>query len=576
MSKEFIEGKIGLMSLATAVRQKEQLNYFTKSEVQEDFQDDYLIKWAQRKYRTNDYFLNWVKGVFKENNFLSFFKYYRKPNPSSELIHNKVRDQLDRVKYSDNSYFEYNIAGEKVKEPKELKDGFYTSWIDKALFYYNDLIVHDFKENGEACRYIVDIDLVFSIETEDNKITKVAYSGTLGELDGFVYIDSERHAFYDKNYNVIVDNPHGLGYCPVCFVSPYPYFKEAEVRKSIFTYSRADLEEYSFLKTLDRMVTPNGAIPVVAKLKTNEKNKKGQDKAAEKNHPMAASLLQSQSSQEMRGDATISQGNDITQAGTVVDISVHKDEQGRVDTGLVQNFIKWHYIDPSILEFISKKIQVLENRIISSIVGDYKEDNDKAMNEMQVSKGFVSKEDRLRQLSEWLTYTRSYSDQTLLDMVYGAGRTEVNLFYGSDFFIDGEKDLYERYEKSPNPIERNSILRRLSRTRNMFNPDKALREKIMYDILPFSSDKDYESAVSQNLVNPITSQLYTRFDYWVAMFESQYGKINQLWEETEAEDSEKMVMITNLLYLMIKNTVNDEQNNSSDSGAPESVQGQGA
>lgn len=574
MSKEFIESRLGKNNLSEAIRQKKQLDYFTKSKVQEDFNQEYLDTWAERKYKTNDYFLNWVKGLFKTENFLSFFKHYRNPNPAASLIDTKVKDQLERVLYSENSYFDYSIRGEKNKSPEELQDYISFNWLEKYLFMYNDIIVHDYNEKGDPVRYIIPVEDVVSIDSNEEGINKIAYTAKLGEDQGYVYIDEERYAFYKVDtFDELVNNAHELKYCPAAFVSPEQIFRKPEVRKSLFSYALVMLEDYTFLKTLLRMTAPNGTIPVVAKLKTTEVNK-GKDKAAKGNEPMSARTLSSQKSEEVYSETKI-ENNSPLQAGTIIDVPVKKKADGTINTDLVQNFLKFHYIPVENLKFINERISEIESEIINCLVGDYKEQNESAKNELQVGKSYVSKEDRLRYISKALTNIRSFSDNCILELKYGTGSVETNIFYGTDFFIETEGELYERFEKSPNPIERTSILKKISRTRNMYNSEKALREQIMYELLPYTSDIDFDKAVSASKVTEVAFQFQTRFHYWIAKFESEYGKINQFWEDTEGEDGEKMVLMTELIYLLIQKHLKDEQKTITASNPPEGVQGEG-
>ena len=129
MSKEFIEAKYNSNSLDIAVRQYKQLSYFLQSQVSEEVRDDYFEKYVDRGFYNDDIFLNWVKSVFKTDNFLSFAKYYRNPNPSSKLINTRIKEPLSRVFFSEDSYFNYVVKDNYLEFPKELEDNF-----EKRLF----------------------------------------------------------------------------------------------------------------------------------------------------------------------------------------------------------------------------------------------------------------------------------------------------------------------------------------------------------------------------------------------------------------------------------------------------------
>lgn len=574
MPREFIQQKTGQQSLDIARRQKRQLEYFTKSEVQEETTEAYLEQWAERKYRTEDFFLTWIKTVFKTENFLSFFKYYRTPNASAKLIDIKIKDQLNRVFFAEDSFFKYTVRGEVIEEPEPLQDGFDKRILELLLFRHNDLIVHDRDEMGNPFRFVLDLDKVVAIDTMDQQVTRIAYTSRMGEVKGFTFIDEERYMFLRaESFEVLLDNPHDLGFCPVEFISPELMYKDDVVRRSLFSYVRPELEEYVFLKTLQRMTEPNGAIPVITKIKTNERKKDGKDKGALNGEPMSLANLGGRASREIRSDVSVNNSKSVMQAGTTVDVPIHKKADGSIDTDLAKNLINFHYLPTEALEYLDKRINLIEHNIIVCTVGDFRESNEAAMNEMQVSKSFVSKQDRLRWLSRSLSMTRKFSDRAMLALTSGPDNVTANVFYGSDFFQEDQEQLYEMFTNSPNPIERNSILRRLSRVRNMFNKEKAIREQVLYNLIPYTSDADFKMSVdAQQVSNPVF-QLQTRFDYWVALFEANFGEINVFWQETDGTDSEKLVVMTNLIFNLINQNLNDEESNN---GTPPGVQGAGA
>ena len=107
MSKEFIEKRVGSASIAEAKRQQKELAYFTQSEIQQPITQQYLEQWAERQYAGSDDFLNWIKTIFGTNTFLSAYKHLRFPVPSAKIVNNKIRPQLERVFFSEDSFFKY-------------------------------------------------------------------------------------------------------------------------------------------------------------------------------------------------------------------------------------------------------------------------------------------------------------------------------------------------------------------------------------------------------------------------------------------------------------------------------------
>lgn len=564
MSKEFIEGRYNSESLDKATRQYQQLSYFITSDVQEEVRNDYFDKFIDRKHYTNDIFLNWVKSIFKTKNFLSFAKYYRNPNPSSQLINTRIKEPLSRVFFSEDAYFNYVINSEQINYPKELDDDFEERLFNAVIFNYNDIIVHDLFDVNEPYREFISIDKVVSIKMYHNKIKKIAYSAETEindeKVKGYAYVDDEKYEFYSKDYTLLKSEPHDLGQCPATFVVKECFDNDPIVKKSIFSYLRGDLEEYSFLKTLQRMANANGTIPITVKLKTEESSLSGEDFDNNGQEPMSVSQLNGRVSEEARVTAGSGTGS-LLQAGTDIDVPVVEKDDGSVDMELVKNFIHFYYTPVEALEFLNKRIKELENNIITSSLGDYSEGNEASMTELQVSKGFVSREDKLRWVSNTLSHSRQLSDMVMLSLAYGKQSIKADIFYGSDFFQESQSTLYDLFEKSPNAIERKNILIRLSQRRNMFNKEKAEKEVILYKLLPYCADEDFAIAINNQAVDPIIFEFQTKFNYWISMFEATYGNLLYFYVNTEGSDSEKIILLNNLIKDLITTNINFNTNN---------------
>jgi len=571
MSKEFIEKKYNSISLDTAVRQKKQLNYFTISEIQEDVRVDYFEKYVDRKYYNNDVFLNWVKGIFKTENFLSLAKYYRNPNPSAKLINTRIKEPLTRVFFSEDSHFKYWINGEYIETPKELEDGFDDDLFKAVLFRYNDIIVHDLEDINKPYRDIIDIEKVVSIEVDDKKIERLAYTAKVeinGEdVYGYVYIDEYRYSFYNKDKELLIDELHDYGQCPATFIVDDCFGNDPIVKQSIFSYLRGDLEEYTFLKTLQRMTHANGAFPIVTQIETKEIDEQGQDFDTAEGEPMSVSQIGGQVSLDARSTAGNGKGTKL-QPGTVITVPAIEKADGSIDMELSKNFLTFYHTPVEALEYINDRLLQLENDIITSCLGSYSERNDVSMTEMQTRKGIVSMEDKLRWFSKTMSFSRSASDKMMLSLMHGKDAVKLDIFYGSDFFLETQGQIYDMIQKSPNAIERKNLLVRLAQRRNMFNKQKAIKEVVLYKLMPYSSDIDFDRAINNGTVDPVIFEFQTRFSYWVSMFESFYGNIATFWKEMESSDSEKLITLNNLMLNLIKtntNTDGKETSNQSES-----------
>lgn len=569
MSKEFIEKRVGSADLAEAIRQKKQLREHTVSEVQEDITISYLDEWAKREYRSNSDFLNYVKVLFRTENFLTFYKYYRKPSPASALINDVIMPALERVFYSDDSYFHYTIKGERVNTPEQLEtEKFQDKIFREIILNHNSIIIHDLEGINQACRYLVDIENVVSIESHDSEIERIAFKGWVEieeeKVYGYIYVDAYEFAFYDnqlKESEPLLVVPHDLGECPADYITPYAMGSKDVVRKGILSYSKEKLEEYDFLKTLQKLTEPSNAFPVIAKLKTTD-NKAESQETADTETPLSSGLVPKP------------QGSP-TQPGSLISIPIDgiRNDNNDINMDIVKNFFSHFYAPVEILEFINKRIDQIHNDLIVQILGDFKQKNEDARNELDVKSGYVSMEDRLRVVSKYLSRVRNISDYKFLSLENGPDQVSVDCFYGSDFFLASENELYTMFKDSPNVLERKHILKKLSSTRNKFNPERAKRDKILYDLIPFISDKDFNASIDRT---DNTTFLYqTRFEYWIGMFEAQYGDIVEFWDGLKDDtitksyqDSEIINIINNLVKNFIKDYERDNPTKTPDGDDP--------
>lgn len=565
MSVEFVKEGYGSNGLFVAKRQQTQLSFFTQSKVQEDITSAQLNVWANKKYATDNYFSNWIKSILKQDNYIAFSKYLRYPLPTARIVNDKIVPQLRRIFTAEDAYRRYTRNGVPILAPEELEyDKFVQKVFSAYIFEHNSIIFTDLKDVNSPCREFIDICDVVAIDVEGNKIERIAFKAemfddTEAEIEGFLYADTKEYVFYDKDYNLVSRTPHDLGECPADFVSPEQFSTDesAIVRKSIFSYTRELFEEYLLLHTLLKMSEPNGAIPVTTMLQTKNTNSpSGRDKKTEPMQPLSAYELGGQQAYTYSTTAANQEGD--LQTGTVIKVSPIKDANGKLDMAIVTDYMKFHYIPTECLRYMKERIFELEELIDTSVVGNSKDNVNVAKNDKQIFTGLTNKQDNLQRLSASLSATITKSDYKFMAMKYGKGVT-VDIFFGTDFFLESTDELLNTLSKSPNPLESRSILERINKNKFRNNPAMAKRLGIMYKLMPFANAKDFDIALAQNIVDDVTKLLQLRFNYWVDMFEAEYGDIVAFWDENEGlTEKQKIVLITNLITSQIKITLNEK------------------
>ncbi len=561
MSQEFIKARVNADDLNLATEQEKQLSYFLDSQLQDTrLSQEYLDQWTNRQYQTNDYFLNWVNLIFKTENFLSFFKYLRYPLASTKLIKNKIEPQLRRVFNAEDADFKYDVSG--VEDADFIGDlqikKFNKDIFEKLLYSHNSILVEDLEpiEANKPFRFFVDIKDVVSIKEGRNGIDKVAFKTCVirdgKEIAGFLYIDSFSYIFYDKDFVIIDEIPHDLGRIPANFISPNKVKGNFVIRESKYTYIRPDLEEYVFLSTLLKMTEPNGIIPVLSKIKT--KTNKNDDIKGSEGEPPTELMMGSQRSRIHGQNQTVGTGD--LQTGTIHEIEDEsiRDANGDINMDIVKNWLTFHFIPIEPLKYVKTRISDIEKSIISTMVGDVVESDETSKNELQIEKSISILENNLSSLAEALNRIRWKSDFNMLGLKYGPERVnEVFIHYGTDWFLDSQTKLFDDLEKAPNPLERKNIIRRISQNRYKNNLDQSARQGILYDLLPYCSDKDFEIARDTETAGDINTRYQLQFNYWISQFEARFGDIVTFWKELTVDNSQKIILINNLIIIIIQN-----------------------
>ena len=277
--------------------------------------------------------------------------------------------------------------------------------------------------------------------------------------------------------------------------------------------------------------------------------------------PMSIEQLGGQVSQEARATAGNGTGS-VFQAGSEITVPAIEKADGSMDMELAKNFLTFYHIPVDILNYINTKIKEVENEIITSCLGAYSDRNDVSMTEMQTRKGLVSMEDKLRWFSKTMSFSRGASDSMMLSLMYGKDSVKLDIFYGSDFFLETQMDIYNMIEKSPNNIETSNLLFRLAQRRNMFNKEKAKKEVILYRLMPYGTSSEFQLAVDNGMVSEVDFDFQTRFSYWISMFEAFYGSIVVFWNGMDSSDSEKLITINNLIINLINTNKNGKETSS--------------
>lgn len=552
-AKEFIEKSVGYNFLVKASRQQRDLRALLISETQGQVYTENVSDWCE-SVSANDAMLNWVQAIFKIDNYQSFVKYLRFPLVSSFLANTDIEPQLKRLFFSDDAYNSYMVSNDITEEPPYLHSSDFSKQIFKKYLYSgNDVIYHELRD-GIPKRRFVSVDLVVAIQPKnEEEIQRIAIKTIHNEKETIIYIDEEKYIDYDVESKEFSDPvEHGLGFCPVSWVSPKSFNNDYIVRDSKYSRMRSLFEDYVFYSTLQKMVDPNGAIPIAVMFDSKEKD--GAVNPDEKDDtPMSSWKVIGHKKKPKNG---------LLQSGTIIKVPIQKDSEGKIDTSLAKNYLNFYRSPVDSLNYLKERIKEIERKIVTAAVGDYFEPNSVAKNELDTSKSYISKQDKLRNDSESISYALQMSNKIMISLANQGKEVKVINDLGTDFFIETKQQLLDQFEKAPNIIERTRIIVRIAKNSANGHEDRLIKEELYYSLLPYVSDKDFKTALDLDIVTEVNKYLQLNFQKVIFEFESLYGDIVEFYKNQTDDKKARVEEIRNLLLnqIKIKNEIESKSN----------------
>ncbi len=108
-------------------------------------------------------------------------------------------------------------------------------------------------------------------------------------------------------------------------------------------------------------------------------------------------------------------------------------------------------------------------------------------------------------------------------------------------------------------ILRKNILIRLTQNQYKGNSEFIERQKLLYSLIPYTTDKEFNFAQTNAIIDPVLFQYQVRFTHWITMFEAQYGDVVEFFNGMEGTTAQKLVLINNLIILLIPKPEPDER-----------------
>ena len=492
-------------------------------------------------------FLSWVSSLIPADKFKIFKTLFRYPVVTNGVT-GIIFDKLSRVFDGRNPAFNYQFITSEQRDDWEdyrqrvLKEPSIWQTLGWEFFKteINSVLVVDLPtEQDEADRYPrpyffwLTIDKIISYEADPT--TGVMHWIIFRQPDNKIaVIDDERYrVFTEVNKNIgelLVDNPHDLGYCPARFFWTEPIsLNDPDVKQSPLTKELEALDWYLFFHLSKRHLDLYGAYPIYSGYEqacdfTNAENGDTcdggflKDKSGHYKLDMSGLLVRCPKCGDKR----------IAGVGSFVEIPIP--EEGGPD---LRNPVQMLSVDTASLEYNVNEENRLKEDIIAATVGVVNDAvlNKQALNEQQVNANFESQSTILNRIKKGFEMAQQFVDETACRLRYGNLFVSARINYGTEFYLNSPSELRERYQRAKesgaSEAELDALQNQIIETEYRNNPTQMQRMLILAELEPYRhlTRSEVLDLYSRQIISEEDMRVKFNFANFVRRFERENTNI---------------------------------------------------
>lgn len=448
-------------------------------------------------------FLAFVSNLIPHDKFKIFKTLFRYPVKTNEVT-GICFDKLSRIFDGRNPAYNYQFLTTEQRDDWEyyrqevLHEP--TIWATKGWEFFkteiNSVLIVDVdsKPNSgkypEPYFYWLPIESVISFEADR----------TTGVMDWIIFrqdddriavIDNERYRVFKGDRHsigeLLIDNPHELGYCPARFFwNEAINLREPDVKASPLTKELESLDWFLFYHISKRHLDLYGAYPIYSGYEqscdfSNAENGDYcdggflKDKQGFYKFDQAGILLRCPKCGEKR----------IAGVGSFVEVPIPGENQPDL-----RNPVQMLTVDRGSLDYNVEEEERLRNNIITAVVGTNEEITTRdALNEQQIKANFESQSTILNRVKKGFEAAQQFVDETICRLRYGNLFVSSKINYGTDFYILDATELRERYklakESGASEAELDALQSQIIETEYRNNPLQLQRMLILSELEPY-------------------------------------------------------------------------------------------
>lgn len=488
-------------------------------------------------------FLAWVGKIIPADKFATFKSLFRFPVKTNEIT-GICFDRLSRVFDGRNPAYNYQFAQTEQRDDWEWYRqeilGEPTIWATQGFEHFktdiNSVLVVDMPtENASNDKYPQPYFYWLSIENVidyevDERTGNMSHIVFRQGDDKIAVIDAESYNVFavGKDGNLgeqLVENKHGLGYCPARFFWSEPIsLEDPDVKQSPLTRQLESLDWFLFFHISKRHLDLYGAYPIYSGYEQDcdyRDNETGHFcdggflRDAKNNYVMDSAGLLCKCPK--CGDKR------IAGAGSFIEVPVPNGDQPDL-----KNPVQMLTADVDSLKYNVDEIDRLKEAIIAACVGvDNEVMNSQALNEKQVQATFESKSTILNRVKKGFEAAQQFVDETICRLRYGSAFTSAKINLGTEFYTTSVEELRNRYktakDSGASEAELDALATQLLETEYRHNPVQLQRMIILADIEPLRhySRQEAVDLFKEGIVDAGTLRVKLNFADYIRRFERE-------------------------------------------------------
>ena len=510
-------------------------------------------------------FLLWVESLIPQDKAKIFKQMFRYPVATNEVT-GICFDKLSRIFDGRNPAFNYQFMTSEQRDDWEYyrQDVLMepTVWSQKGWEFFkaehNSILIVDLPaEQDPADKYPQPY---FYWLTLDQVITYEVNRKT-GNMNWIVFRQPDKTiaVFDDESYrlfkeenggqigDLLVENPHDLGYCPARFFWNEPLnLSEPDIKSHPLSKMLSALDWYLFFHISKKHLDMYGSYPIYSGYEQNcdyHNDESGdecdggflKDRQGHYKIDSTGQLFRCPKCGDKR----------IVGVGSFVEVPIPQENQPDL-----RNPVQMLTVDRNSLDFNVDEQNRLKNEIITSVCGvDSELVNNKAINEKQVDANFESQSTILNRIKKGFEDAQIFVDSTVCKLRYGNLFVSAKINLGTDFYTMSPATLRDQYKAAKDAgaseAELDNLQNQILETEYRNNPTQLQRMLILAELEPFRHLTRAETMelYSKNLLTEDELVVKLNFSNFVRRFERENTNILEFG--TQIPYSKKIEVITN-------------------------------